>query len=109
MCKSSVYFIVPPIFGWGPLTLFGLATALMLACDYLVPIVFTQTIGTKKLLIRLVICFLPSTAFAFSCLENNCFLEYLVSENTDCALLFDGFSVLTVIQWLSIFESLASL
>ena len=30
--------------------------------------------------------FLPSTAFAFSCLEKNVFLEYLVvSGNTDCA------------------------
>ena len=38
--------------------------------------------------------FLPFTAFAFSCLEKNCALEYLfVSENTDCALLFDGLSL----------------
>ena len=38
--------------------------------------------------------FLPSTAFAFSCLEKIVFLEYVVaSRNTDCALLFDGFSL----------------
>ena len=38
--------------------------------------------------------FFPSIASAFSCLEKNCFLERLVkSENTDCALLFGGFSL----------------
>ena len=39
--------------------------------------------------------FLPSTTFAFSCLEKkNACLEYLaVSGNTNCALLFDGFSL----------------
>ena len=43
MCKSSVYFIVPPIFGKGPLTSFGLATALLVACGYHVPTVFIET------------------------------------------------------------------
>ena len=38
--------------------------------------------------------FLPSTAFAFSCLEKIVFLEYNVaSGNADRALLFDGFSL----------------
>ena len=38
--------------------------------------------------------FLPSTAFAFSCLKKIVFLEYIVaSGNADRALLFDGFSL----------------
>ena len=38
---------------------------------------------------------LSSTVFDFSCLEKKiCFLEYpFVNGNTDCALLFDGFSL----------------
>ena len=55
MCKSSVYLVVPRRFRLGSLTSFGLATALLVACGYLVPTVFIETIGTKNLVIRLVI------------------------------------------------------
>ena len=36
-------FYSAPIFGWGPFTSFGLATALLVARDYLVPTVFIET------------------------------------------------------------------
>ena len=44
LCASvQSIFIVPPIFGQGPLTSFGLATAMLVACGYLVPTVFIET------------------------------------------------------------------
>ena len=44
-CISSVYFYSapPPIFGLGPLTSFGLATAMLVVCGYLVRRVFIET------------------------------------------------------------------
>ena len=96
MCKSSIYFSALTFSAIGPPHFVCFATALLVACGYLVPTIFIET-REKNLVIRLVIWmfFLPSIAFAFSCLQKKIvFLEYLVvSGNTDCALLFDGFSL----------------
>ena len=68
--KSSVYFIVLRHFRLAPHTSFGLVTALLLVCGYLVPTVFIETRDQKfSNTISDVNVFLPSTAFAFSCLE----------------------------------------
>ena len=68
---------------------------MLVALGYLVPTVFIETRDRKfSNTISDMNVFLPSTTFAFSCLEKNAFFEYLVvSGNTNCALLFDGFSL----------------
>ena len=76
MSKSSVYFSPPPFSVRGPLISFTLATALLIACGYLVPTVFIET-GHKNFSNTSsdMNVFLPSTAFAFSCLEKTCFFR----------------------------------
>ena len=97
MCKSSVcfYSAPPPIFGWGPLTSFGLAKALLVACGYLVPTVFLETRNWKfSNIISDVNVFCLLLRLPFPALKKKVFLEYVVlSRNTDCALLFDGFAL----------------
>ena len=75
--RSKVQSIlVPPIFGKGPLTSFALATALLAACGFLVLTVFIETTEKKfSYAISDMIVYLPSTAFAFSCLKKNCFFR----------------------------------
>ena len=41
--KVQSTFIVPPFLGQGPIILFGLATALLVAYGYFVPTVFIET------------------------------------------------------------------
>ena len=83
--------------------------ALPVACAYLIPRVFIETRDYKfssTISDMNVFCLLMPLPFPAS--KKIVFLEYIVaSGNADCALLFDGFS--SVIQWLSISKSLASL
>ena len=95
MCKSSVYFVVPPYFRLGPPHFVWSGDGTAGSVWYLVPQVLIET-RDKKLsnTISDMNVFLPSTAFAFSCLEKHVFLQYLVvSGKTYCDLLFDDFSL----------------
>ena len=94
MCKSSVHFIVPPHFWLEPPHFVWSGDGTAGSMWFISFLEYLLKLGTKNLVIRLVIwMFLPSTAFAFSCLEKKLFfLKYVVaSGNADCALLFDGF------------------
>ena len=90
MCKSSVYFVVPPHFRLGPPHFVWSGNGTAVACCYLVPTVFMEskdrtfsnTSSNRNVF------------FAFSYLEIKIdLLQYIVaSGNADCTLLFDGFS-----------------
>ena len=75
MCKSSVYFVVPSYFRLGSPHFVWSGDGTAGCVWYPVPQVFIET-RDKKLsnTISDMNVFLPSTAFAFSCLEKKCFL-----------------------------------
>ena len=88
MCKSSVHFRL------GPSHFVCLATALLVVCAYLIPRVFIETRDYKfsSTISDMFFCLLLPLPFPAS--KKIVFLEYTVaSENADCALLFDGFSL----------------
>ena len=94
MQKFSPFYSIP-IFGYSPFTSFGLATALLVACGYLVPTVFIETRDYKfsnTISDMNVFCLLLLLPFPAS--KKIVFLEYVVaSGNAYGALLFGGFSL----------------